>query len=127
MAIQNYTFETSYQSNKSQPDSKELLNEHILQDFTNKIKNCFPTYVAAVMADRHGFLVHSEINNSLDENMLALTAVAGKRKLLKLSKYHSIVRSLSRNVKLLVLLKKSHRNYAHFGHFDEVVKKENPI
>ncbi len=107
--------------------SSHLVNKQMLESFTKKIKEIFPTFVATVVTDRHGFLMHSEIHNSLDENLLALHAVANKRKIVDLSNYHSLIRPLSRNVKLLLLLEKSWDNYKKYYEFETFLRVENPI
>jgi hypothetical protein len=110
----------------SQPASKQILSESVLANFTQKIKSCFPTYVGAVVADRHGFLVHSELPNHLDKDLVALSTIAPGRTIVDLSKFHKIIKPLSRNVRLMVLLEKSRDNYKHYYEFEKTVM-ENPL
>ena len=109
-----------------QPASKSLLSETVLMNFTHKIKSCFPTYVGAVVTDKHGFLVHSELPMDLDKEMVALSTVAPGRTIVDLSKYHKIIKPLSRNVRLMVLLEKSRENYKQYFEFEKLVKN-NPL
>ena len=109
-----------------QPASKTLLSETVLANFTQKIKLCFPSYVGAVVTDKHGFLVHSELPTDLDKEMVALSTVAPGRTIVDLSKYHKIIKPLSRNVRLMVLLEKSRENYKQYFEFEKLVKN-NPL
>ena len=114
---------------KSEFNNKQthLVSKQMLDSFTKKIKNIFPTFVATVVTDKHGFPMHSEILNSLDENLLALSAVVNKRKIIDLSDYHSLIRPLSKNVKILLLLEKSWENYKKYYEFENILRTENPI
>ena len=69
----------------------------------------------------------TEIKNSLDENLLALTCICEGRNFMDLSNYQKLIRPLSNKIKMLVLLKKSWRNKKLIKNFDEIVEKENPI
>ena len=130
MALESQEFKTNYykENRKNNPKkSTRLINEQILQNFTKKIQDCFPSYEGVVISDYNGYLVHSEIKNSLDENLLALTCICENRTFLDLSNYHKLIRPLSNKIKMLVLLKKSWKNKLLIKNFDEIVEKENPI
>jgi hypothetical protein len=107
-----------------------LVDSRMLSNFITEIKNVFPSMVAGVIADKHGFLMHSEWNQmktrKLDEELLALSAVSNRR-LLDLSNYQKVVRPLGMNAKLLVLLEKTNVNLHKFKQFNQVVKDKNPI
>ncbi|XEO76447.1 hypothetical protein WKT22_01471 [Candidatus Lokiarchaeum ossiferum] len=104
-----------------------LVDEQMLDQFSSKIKACFPTFVASVVTDMDGFPLHADVGNSMDENLLALSAVVSKRRIIDVSGYHRLVRPLNKNTRLLVLLEKSRENYANVGIFEEIVKNENPL
>jgi len=130
MALDSKDYKTNYykEIEKYEPNkSSRLINKKILQDFTGKIQECFPNYVASVISDYNGLLVHSEIKNSLDENLLALSCICEERSFMDLSKYHKLIRPLSNKIKMLVLLKKSWKNKSLIKNFDEIIEKENPI
>ncbi|RLI62722.1 MAG: hypothetical protein DRO88_11470 [Promethearchaeia archaeon] len=101
-----------------------LLTRHMLQKFTKSIKQCFPTCVATVMADPHGFPIYSEIETGMDENLLALSAVEERRKFLDLHEYHKIVKPVGKDIRLLILLKKARQNYVHYGTFERIFKNQ---
>ncbi|MHA1767730.1 MAG: hypothetical protein ACTSVK_15910 [Promethearchaeota archaeon] len=127
MALESKKIEAFYAKNHQEEKSGRLINEEILKNFTKKIRNCFPNYVAAVISDYNGLCVHSEIENSLDENLLALSAICENRNFIDLSNYQKLIRPLSNKIKMLVLLKKSWKNKLLIKNFDEIVEKENPI
>jgi len=104
-----------------------LIDAQTLESFTNRIKECFPTYIASVITDKHGLVIHSALPPSMDENMLALSAICRERNFLDLSKYQKIIRPLSHQVKIIVLLDKSRQNYVDVLRFYQLIQNENPI
>jgi hypothetical protein len=104
-----------------------LVDAQTLESFTNRIKECFPTYIASVITDKHGLVIHSQLPPSMDENMLALSAICRERSFLDLSKYQKIIRPLSQHVKIIVLLDKSRQNYLDVFKFYQLLQNENPI
>ena len=130
MALDSENFKTIYhkENGKNNPQkSTRLISEQILQNFTEKIQDCFPNYAGSIICDYNGFMIHSEINNSLDENLLALTAICENRNFMDLSNYQKLIRPLSNKIKMLVLLKKSWKNQFGMKNFNEILEKENPI
>ncbi len=130
MALDSKDYKTNYYreiENHAPNKSTRLMNEKILHHFTGKIQKCFPNMTAVVISDYNGLLLHSEIKNSLDENLLALTCICEERTFIDLSNYHKLIRPLSNKIKMLVLLKKSWRNKSAIKNFDELIEKENPI
>ena len=106
---------------QSEGINHDLVNEQMLAHFSSKIKACFPTFVASVVTDLDGFPIHADVQNKFDENLLALSAVVNKRRIIDTSSYHRLVRPLNKNTKLLVLLEKSRENYANVGQFEEII------
>ena len=104
-----------------------LLDAKMLNAFTDRIKDCFPSYIASVITDRHGLVIHSELPPSMDENMLALSAICRERSFLDLSQYQKIIRPLSHQVKIIVLLDKTRQNYRDVLRFYQLLQNENPI
>ena len=130
MALDSKDYKTNYYNEieKKEPiRSSRLMNERILQNFTGKIQKCFPNMTAVVISDYNGLLVHSDIKDSLDENLLALTCICEERTFMDLSKYQKLIRPLSNKIKMLVLLKKSWKNKKLIKNFDKIIEKENPI
>ena len=94
-----------------------------------EIEGIFPNMVAGVITDRHGFPMATNMKPTpkpLDEELLALSAVSD-RKLLDLSDYHKVVRPLSHNVRLMVLLEKTYANLHRFKAFNRMLEEKNPI
>ena len=62
MALDSKNLKTHYYEENGNLDSNKtprLINEQILHKFTGKIQECFPNYVAAVISDYNGLLVHT--------------------------------------------------------------------
>lgn len=112
----------------SQPTSSHnLLNSQILNGFIAKIKEVFPSSDAVIIADKHGFPIASRIDQpQFDEELLAVSAITD-RKLMDLPDHQKVVRPLSNDVKLLVLLKKAANNISGFKRFNLILEKENPV
>lgn len=130
MAILDNRFPSTFQDptiEDLQNKDQGLLNHQMLRNFANKIKNCFPTCVATVLADENGFPVFSEIEENLDENLLALSAIEERRKFLDLTNYHKIVKPLGNDIRMLILLKKARENYVNYGTFERTLKREGPF
>lgn len=130
MALESLDFKTNYHTENGKSKSNKstrLMSERILQNFTKKVQECFPSYEGVIISDYNGYLLHSEIKNSLDENLLALTCICEGRNFMDLSNYQKLIRPLSNKIKMLVLLKKSWRNKKLIKNFDEIIEKENPI
>ena len=114
-------------------NNQEFVNEKGMNEFINKCHSIFPTMVAGVLTDRHGFPIASKIHPKLegmnvDEQLLCLEAVAeGKRTIVDTSNYHKIVKSLSRNVNLMLLLDKTYANLHRFKQFKAFLADNNPV
>jgi hypothetical protein len=91
------------------------------------IKEVFPSHVASVICDRHGLPIASKIEKpELNEELLALSAVSD-RKFVDLQDYHMVVRDLSVDTKLMLLLKKSGDNLHRFKRFNTILEESNPM
>jgi hypothetical protein len=106
-----------------------LVSARQLETFMNDIKSLFPTYVAGVICDRHGFPIASRIDHpQIDEETLALSAISDRKLLdMDMNEYHKVVRPLSMDTKLMVLLKKSGDNLHRFKQFKNMVESKNPM
>jgi len=105
-----------------------LVNHQMLEGFIDKVKNVFPNAAeAVVIADRHGLPIASRIEQpGWDENLLACSAISD-RKLLDLNDYQKVVRPLSNETQLMVVLKKNTANLHRFKIFNQVLEAENPM
>lgn len=129
MAIPQEETHEQFNNNEEIPETLRnanhgLITRQMLQKFTQSIKKCFPTCVATVLADPHGFPVYSEIETGMDENLLALSAVEERRKFLDLQDYHKIVKPVGKDIRMIILLKKARQNYVHYGTFERTFKEQ---
>ncbi|MFX1591417.1 MAG: hypothetical protein ACFFB6_08490 [Promethearchaeota archaeon] len=89
----------------------KLINESEVNYFLYRIEKNFPSFVAGIITDKHGFPVASKISKKLWilENTLALSAIVKKGDFIEDSELVQIKKDLdkSKNYKLLVLLEKS--------------------
>lgn len=89
----------------------KLINESEVNYFLYRIEKNFPSFVAGIITDKHGFPVASKISKKLWilENTLALSAITKNKVFIQDSQLVQIKKDLdkSKNYKLLVLLEKS--------------------
>ncbi|WP_457559263.1 hypothetical protein [Candidatus Harpocratesius sp.] len=121
-AAENFNTNSDVKINELENANQGLLTRQMLQKFTHSIKKCFPTCVATVLTDPHGFPVYSEIEADLDENLLALSAIEERRKFLDLHEYHKIIKPVGKEIRMIILLKKARQNYVHYGNFERTFK-----
>lgn len=95
-----------------------MINQSDVNYFLSEIKRMFPNFVAGILCDRHGFMIASKIpqNFHIHENILALSAISNKRSFIEENGYLKVKRDLdySKDIKLLLLLEKSHNNIRCF-------------
>jgi hypothetical protein len=105
----------------------ELVTLRSCDAFLKEIRNLFPTYVASVICDRHGFPIASNIAQpTMDESTLALAAITN-RKIMDLHDYHKLVRPLSSETRMMLLLKKSIGNIRLMGKLNHILERRNPM
>lgn len=108
-------------------EGTHLVTSQLLADFSAKIRANFNNCVGTVMADRHGLPMYSDVVDPLDENLLSLATVCQRRNIIDLSDYHRIIHPLSKNVRMMILLRKSRENYLHYGRLEAIIRENNPI
>ena len=88
-----------------------LINESEVNYFLYRIEKNFPSFVAGIITDKHGFPVASKISKKLWilENTLALSAITKNKEFIQDSQLVQIKKDLdkSKNYKLMILLEKS--------------------
>ena len=105
----------------------QLVNEIILNNFIDRVKAVFPTSKAVVITDRHGFPMASKIEQpEWDESTLAVHAITD-RQFIDLDDYQKVVRPLSMDTRIMVLLEKSATNLHCFKKFNFIIENENPM
>jgi hypothetical protein len=107
---------------------EKLINQSDVNYFLSEIKQMFPNFVAGILCDRHGFMIASKIPRDfhIQENALALSAISNKRDFLEGNGYLKVKRDLdkSRNIKLMLLLEKSHKNITCFKKLKKLIETQ---
>jgi len=106
----------------------KLINESEVNYFLYRIEKNFPSFVAGIITDKHGFPVASKISKKLWilENTLALSAIVKKGDFIEDSKLVQIKKNLdkSKNYKLLVLLEKSKEYRSRMKPLKSIIKSQ---
>jgi len=105
-----------------------LINESEVNYFLYRIEKNFPSFVAGIVTDRHGFPIASKISKKLWilENALALSAVVKKGGFIEDPKLVQIKRDIdkSKNYKLLLLLDKSKEYKSRLKPLKHLIKSQ---
>lgn len=108
---------------------ESLLREKDINSFLAEIKNAFPNFIAGVITDNNGFPIGSKISQNLhfQENELSLFAISGNRDFIEDSGYIKVWRNLDKkkNIKLFLLLQKSHKYIHRFKNLNEIVDTQD--
>ncbi|MHA1820346.1 MAG: hypothetical protein ACTSU2_08090 [Promethearchaeota archaeon] len=105
--------------------NKEYWAESIADNFIDKVLNYFPNYKAAVLADKHGFLIASKKTGDLkdlDDNLLALQTIS-QRNILNLKKTQKFKKKINDNVHLMIVAKRSKFNLANYKRLEKILKQ----
>lgn len=106
----------------------KLINESEVNYFLYRIEKNFPSFVAGIITDKHGFPVASKISKKLWilENTLALSAIVKKGDFIEDSQLIQIKKDLdkSKNYKLLVLLEKSKEYKSRMKPLKSLIKSQ---
>ena len=107
---------------------ESVLREKDINHFLTKIERTFPNFIAGVITDHHGFPIGSKIEKSfqIQENELALFAIAGNRDFIKDSGFIKVWRNLdkSKDIKLFILLQKSSKYIHRFKDFNKILETQ---
>jgi len=107
---------------------EKLIQEHEVNNFLSDVENTFPNFVAGVIVDRHGFPIAARMpdNFHIQENQMALSAIAGKRDIIQDPRFLKVKRHLdeSKNVRLFVLLEKSNQYINRFKSLKNIIASQ---
>ena len=107
---------------------EKLIKQSEVNYFLMEIERMLPNFVAGILCDRNGFPIASKIPHDfpIRENILALLAFSSNRCFLDEQKYLKIIKDLdrSKNIKLLLLLEKSNRNFTHLKKLKKLIKTQ---
>lgn len=112
----------------------DVISENQVSYFLYEISKKFPdSFLAGVICDKHGFLLAGarkgrKFQNNMQENDLALLAIASKQELKKDSGFLKVQRNLneSEDIKLLLLLDKdnSKRIFNRFKELNSMISTQ---
>ena len=107
----------------------KLLKQQDVKGLLSKIKETFPNFVAGIITDRNGFPIATELPEKfhIRENQLALNAITKQRDFIQDSNFMQVKREFGKNedVKMLLLLQKSHKYIHRFKRFKKILKTQN--
>jgi len=108
---------------------EKVLKQHEVNYFLSEIESTFPNFVAGIVCDRHGFPIASRMpkNFHIQENQMALTAIAGNREFIDDPRLMKVKRDLNskKNVKLLILLDKQNQYINRFKALNAIIERQN--
>ena len=108
---------------------EKIINQAEVNHFLSQIEGNFPNFVAGVVCDNDGFMIGSKIpkNFHINENALALSAIAGNRDFIRDARFMKVKRDLNKkeNIKLFVLLEKSNRYINRFKELNEIIEQQD--
>jgi len=113
---------------------KPIISETEVSYFLYEVSKRFPnSFLAGVICDKHGFLLAGVRKGrkpkiQMQENDLAMLAIARKRELKKDSRFFGVQKELdkSENIKLLILLDKdnSKKNKTQFKELNSLISTQ---
>ena len=107
---------------------EKLINQSDVNYFLSEIKRMIPSFVAGILCDRHGFMIGSKVPQDfhIQENILALSAISNRRDFIEENGYLKVKTDLdkSKDIKLMVLLEKSHKNIANFKKLRKLIETQ---
>ena len=106
---------------------KELIERRTLEQFISDVSDVFPRCVGGVLADRHGFVLSSNMRTpEFDENDLALQAIT-ERRIINTKQYIPIVKDLDKDNRIMLLVEEDSRNLAAYKKLYQVLRERNPF
>lgn len=109
---------------------KSVISENQVNRLLSDIEKRFPNFVAGIITDRHGFPIATRIPNkrfNIEENELALSAIASNKRFFKGSKLISFKEDLgkSQNIKLLILFERKTLYLNRYKGIQQILKRQD--
>lgn len=104
--------------------NREFIAENVVNSIMKDVAgDQFPSCVAAVLADPHGFLVagHKKQGLNIPEEMLALQAVSDEN-IINLYGFQQFRKQLSKELNLLLIAKKDRYNLSNYNKLMKILK-----
>jgi len=100
-----------------------------INNFLSQIKDTFPNFVAGILCDNHGFpiAVKAPQNFHIQENQMALSAIAKDRDLIRDPNLMKVKRNIdkAKNIKLFMLLNKSNKYLNRFKELKNIIETQS--
>lgn len=108
---------------------EDIIHQEDVNYFLSKVEQIFPTFVAGILCDHHGFPIASKIphNFHIKEASLALSAISNDIDNDYTSRYFKVIRDLnkSKNIKMLLLLERPIMHNKSFKRLKKLIKRQN--
>jgi len=105
---------------------EDIIHQEDVNYFLSEVEQIFPSFVAGILCDHHGFPIASKIpkNFHIKEDNLALSAISNDIDNVNSSRYVKVRRDLSKskNIKLLLLLERPIMHINRFKQLKELIE-----
>ena len=106
----------------------DIIHQDDVNYFLSEVEQIFPSFVAGILCDHHGFPIASRIpqNFHIKEASLALSAISDDIDKINSSRYIKVRRDLdkSKNIKMLLLLERPIMHINRFKRLKKLIKKQ---
>lgn len=107
---------------------EDIIHQEDVNYFMSEVEQIFPTFVAGILCDHHGFPIASKIpqNFHIQEASLALSAISNDVDNVNRSRYIKVRRDLnkSKNIKMLLLLERPIMHINRFKRLKELIESQ---
>jgi len=105
---------------------EDIIHQEDVNYFLSEVEQIFPSFVAGILCDHHGFPIASKIpqNFHIKEANLALSAISEDIDNVNRSRYIKVRRDLnkSKNIKMLLLLERPIMHINRFKQLKELIE-----
>ena len=105
---------------------EDIIHQEDVNYFLSEVEQIFPSFVAGILCDHHGFPIASKIphNFHIQEESLALSAISSELDNDNSTRYFKVRRDLSKskNIKMLLLLKRPIMHINRFKQLKELIE-----
>ena len=107
---------------------EDIIHQEDVNYFLSEVEEIFPTFVAGILCDHHGFPIASKIphNFHIKEANLALSAISNDSDNNNSNRYFQVRRDLnkSKNIKMLLLLERPIIHTKSFKRLKKLIKRQ---
>jgi len=107
---------------------EDIIHQEDVNYFLSEVEQIFPSFVAGILCDHHGFPIASRIpqNFHIKEANLALSAISEEIDNVNSTRYIKVRRDLnkSKNIKMLLLLERPIMHINRFKRLKELIESQ---